>query len=656
MPADLECEVEDRSTNGTFVNDTRLSKGQRLPLNDGDILSLTKPGAEGDDGGLGRGCGGGVRFRLDLIMPSPSSGGMPLDVPREMTREAQHPEAIAPAVSSGVRIFPSRDAFGAVDVPAHSLQVIPPPCSAALAAVGAACSTDLEKNLLLLEQESKAKITGELVQVRRSLDREREASAKSLKEAQKARGMLEAERAKRGAAFDTRERLQAEVEHLRLSRKQAETLRSAHEALQTKHEKAEIELGTQLQRCTSLNTRHEGLQAELERAKVLAAQDEPHLAEVQASLQQAQERVESAQAKYQEVRQKGEEASQELDRLKRELGCERDAREQLEDQVTLLHSDVDRSDRSKQEACTALHAITKEHSELEARIVAWKAEAESSRLSAQETQMLLKSEADQVDALGAGASRIADSIRAYVESWARGLNESSQEAYGAVFGPAYASAVLVDRRGDCGKATVAAERKRVFPPEACADGSEYRDEKPVDDESDNFVDLANSKVEEHFKETAHEQRDREDSRRTPSPMTLPRLVGASHGEAAVQEFAALRPPPPASGMDVKDEVEGPQQSQFALAAEALRPELAANQNVLSLMVGSQDSPLPPLGPPPADVEFRGVQEASDANMEVHGQQHVEPEVAGAKRSSTWSILVMPGMQPTFKRARPATVR
>merc|ERR1719210_328984 len=47
---ELACEVEDRSTNGTFVNDVRLSKGQRMPVSDGDIISLTKPiGAEGED-------------------------------------------------------------------------------------------------------------------------------------------------------------------------------------------------------------------------------------------------------------------------------------------------------------------------------------------------------------------------------------------------------------------------------------------------------------------------------------------------------------------------------------------------------------------------------------------------------------------------------
>ena len=35
--------MEDCSTNGSFVNDRKLQKGQRCRLADGDILSLTKP-------------------------------------------------------------------------------------------------------------------------------------------------------------------------------------------------------------------------------------------------------------------------------------------------------------------------------------------------------------------------------------------------------------------------------------------------------------------------------------------------------------------------------------------------------------------------------------------------------------------------------------
>ena len=38
-------EVEDCSTNGTYVNDTKLQEGEKLRINNGEVLTLTQPDA-----------------------------------------------------------------------------------------------------------------------------------------------------------------------------------------------------------------------------------------------------------------------------------------------------------------------------------------------------------------------------------------------------------------------------------------------------------------------------------------------------------------------------------------------------------------------------------------------------------------------------------
>ncbi|KAG5510998.1 hypothetical protein GH5_07199 [Leishmania sp. Ghana 2012 LV757] len=49
-PVTLRVELRDTSTNGTFLNGTRVAKGERVTLQNGDVVALTRPADAGADG------------------------------------------------------------------------------------------------------------------------------------------------------------------------------------------------------------------------------------------------------------------------------------------------------------------------------------------------------------------------------------------------------------------------------------------------------------------------------------------------------------------------------------------------------------------------------------------------------------------------------
>lgn len=114
---------------------------------------------------------------------------------------------------------------------------------------------------------------------------------------------------------------------------------------------------------------------------------------------------------------------------------------------------------------------------------------------------------------------------------------------------------------------------------------------------------------------------------------------------------------------------GPEEAPQHLEPEALVPNPAAAlaaagataatevqargvPRMLSLMVGSQDSPPPPLAPPPV-AQGDGPGGAAPGGMAA---TEAVRSPGGAKRTATQSVLVMPGQVPGFKRMRPAWAR
>jgi len=208
-------EVEDRSTNGTYVNDTKIGKNQSLPLRHGDILALTKM----DPAGAKEAFLSGrpqvvIKFRLDMRLD-------PEQQPAEEVRDVTPVENAAclpkgrPQERDGLR---------------SSLSSVAP------------TAEGFAQDLLVQEQRSKAKITGELMLVKRRLEQETVRAEGLQRELRKARAALDEERSRRGGAQETREKLEAGAEVLRRDRQRLEDLRRAHSELQGRYDSMEVEL------------------------------------------------------------------------------------------------------------------------------------------------------------------------------------------------------------------------------------------------------------------------------------------------------------------------------------------------------------------------------------------------------------------------------
>eukprot|EP00930_Biecheleria_cincta_P034416 TRINITY_DN23790_c0_g1_i1.p1 TRINITY_DN23790_c0_g1~~TRINITY_DN23790_c0_g1_i1.p1 ORF type:complete len:1916 (+),score=366.35 TRINITY_DN23790_c0_g1_i1:46-5793(+) len=66
-------EVEDRSTNGTFLNGMRLEKGKRRALSAGDVLSLATPGSQAPGNSD---AGSGIAFRIEVKEGAQQTGSV----------------------------------------------------------------------------------------------------------------------------------------------------------------------------------------------------------------------------------------------------------------------------------------------------------------------------------------------------------------------------------------------------------------------------------------------------------------------------------------------------------------------------------------------------------------------------------------------------
>jgi len=406
----LTFRVEDKSTNGVFINEVPVVKGVKdayALLGQGDILSLGKVVAEN------KGTSASVRpqFRLE-VQPEGSLElmGQPSARSRDLRSENLSIEGTGPTVD-GVTAATSLDN---------------PPAKPPVISSGTSTAEGFAQNLLVQEQRSKAKITGELLLVRRRLDEERAAREAVDRELCKARGILEDERGKRTTAQDGLERLHAETEQLRHEHRQLQDLRKEHLALETQHEAVEVDLGALLQRATTLEAGREHLRMDWQRASSDEARVAVQLAEAQARLQQAQERIETSQKKHVEARNSAEVAQESVERWQRELSNERSKREQLEDQAALLRADADRALHGESSGKEALATVEARQAELRTQIHTWREEAGALRLRTKEAREKLETDSQQAEGVRGAGSRFVEALRAYADSWARGLAESSQ--------------------------------------------------------------------------------------------------------------------------------------------------------------------------------------------------------------------------------------
>eukprot|EP00971_Amphidinium_carterae_P268871 5334206-Amphidinium_carterae.1 len=173
--------VEDTSTNGTYVNDTRLSRGQKLNLAHGDVISLTKPTQ--DDTSQVR-----VQFRLDI-----------------------HQEVARPQCSEATVVSPEQFAPTPPDLPKVQDRL----SLGRLPSLSAQTAEVLAKDMLQQAQQNNAKITGELLLVQRRLDEERAKVRRMDQDLHKALAAKEDEYARRVAVQAASDTLQQEVMLLR---------------------------------------------------------------------------------------------------------------------------------------------------------------------------------------------------------------------------------------------------------------------------------------------------------------------------------------------------------------------------------------------------------------------------------------------------------
>jgi len=388
-PGSVDLEVVDCSTNGTFVNDRKLSKGEHMRLDDGDVLSLTKV-ADGQPDMR-------VQFKLEVRQGDSPAPETPED--KGLTAQA------GDAMPSLFLICPG-------DAPAPRAATFERSTSA----------EGFAQDLLIQEQQSKAKITGELLLARRRLDEGRSKTEGQARELTKVRAVLEKERARRAAAQSARDKLESDALHLRGEKRQLLELRKELAALQDQHDRTEVELTTQVQRATSLEATQERTRSDLERSRAASAQVEAQVSEMQARLSRSSEQGDRAESQLSVARADADAGQRDVERLHRELSAERSAREQLEDQLSLLQAEVERAEHARESARAISSTAAAQHEELEARAAASLAEAELARAATRDVQASHEAEIVRLERLRGAALRFADALRIHTDLWVRELS------------------------------------------------------------------------------------------------------------------------------------------------------------------------------------------------------------------------------------------
>lgn len=440
-------EVEDCSTNGTYVNGAKLDKGVRNRLNGGDLLSLTKelePDAASD-------CPPRVQFRLEhRDCTSQEAGAAEVAAPAEAAPSAQpgaqQQEIAATAADRAVSIA-GRERSDRVPSPvaAVDLGAAANGITGGGGATGAGLESNFAQDLLVQEQQSKAKITGELLHAQRKLEDERRTADSLTRELQKLRQQVEEERSRRHEVEENRDKLANEAEVLKAERRSLQELTSAHEELKQRHEATESELRARLRRCTELEAAQEQLRKEVESATAAHQKASQQHAELLTRVRQTQERAERLEQQHIEAQRDADRALEEGSRLQRELSAEKAAREQLEQEVSETREQVSAAEASERAAREALDAATARRAELECRASAALSDAEGARAAARQAKQRLGSTAQQVERLREAGRGLSTEFRRRADIWDKALSEGRFDALEemlAASGPTFAQVTV----------------------------------------------------------------------------------------------------------------------------------------------------------------------------------------------------------------------
>jgi len=357
-------------------------KGQHRCLALGDIVSLTKPIDE---------LGGGdlpprVQFRLDF-QASPE-GMQPLRQPA--------PTTDVPATSPDAKIVS-----------------------------GAAQENCFAQDLLVQEQQSKAKITAQLLQSQSKLEEEKQAAEAASRELDKIRKLVAEERARRHEAEESRDRLSAEAETLRTEHRQLKELRTSHEELKQRHEVVQAELKARQQKCAQLETSQEQLRKDLEKAMESHQKASQQHAELQTRARQAQERSDRLQQQYEEAKREADWTQEQCGRLESELTTERKARQELEEQVAKTKDQVGSAEASERTAREALDAATAKRAELECQASSAHSDMEAAKAAARQAQQRLTASKQLVDRLHEASHSLSAELKRRAEVWENALKEGN---------------------------------------------------------------------------------------------------------------------------------------------------------------------------------------------------------------------------------------
>jgi hypothetical protein len=414
-------------------------------------------------------------------------------------------------------------------------------------------------------------------------------------ELRKARAAQDDERALRHSVQEARDRLQADADALRRDRPELEELRLTHAALQEKQELIEVEFGALSQRESSMEAARNRLQNDLEQART-GAPSEAQLAGAQSRLQQAQEQEEAAQARACEARKRAEVARQEVETLQRELSGERSKRELLGDQMSLLRADLERATRNSQAKQESVEAEVAAQADLNANIARDQTETVASRAAVQEAQTQQASASELADAMYKGANIIGEVFHSLASKLTRGQSD------------------FHDGRGAC-------KQPAVLAPAPAPDAGTV-----AGAEKAKALHLEQQRQAEEAARSERQRQEQEASQEAHASQEV-------QAEDAAQPLPAARPTADTGGSDA-----GRGQPQQQAPPQPI-PKLQPQPHMLSLMVGSPgDSP-----PPAVETRAEGAEELPEA-----------PELddlTGMKRTATQSVLVMSGLQPSFKRPR-----
>lgn len=396
--------VEDCSTNGTYVNEVKVGKDECRQLARGDVISLTKESEENAPNAMPR-----VQFRLEwTVGVSTAEERLPSQVERHLERNPSQPER-PPSQPGGFLsdiplTAPEKQCFdGAVTGRERNAEH----CFA--------------QDLLVQEQQTKSKITSELLIAQRKLEEERQSSEGTSRELRKVRQQVDEERARRHEAEEARDRLTAEADALRAEKRQLHELRVAHDELRRKHEAAQAELDTRKRVCGQLEASQEQQRHEVERAAELHSKAAQQHAELQTRARQAQERAERLEQQHADARREADRALEEGSRLQRELAAERAQREALAERVAQAQDTVVKAEAGERGAREVLDAATSRRAELECRAAAAQTDAEGARSAARQSQQRLASGRKMMEQLHTGGKALSAELRRRADVWEKAL-------------------------------------------------------------------------------------------------------------------------------------------------------------------------------------------------------------------------------------------